>query len=752
LKQRFYQEQATQATIRNITNQKRDNLIVIGVGGGKSVTIAHLALWALDRNPGTRALIVSHRKVLDKQNAKKISAIAPQVRLGYERASEACNRNDQIMVASIDTIGVEGLPRVTRWCDLSKISIVLIDEAHHIPGTKGYQVLLKELRTANPEIIIVGFTGTPKRGDGERIDQYIAHLSYQIGMQQLTEAGYLARLRCTKVKTSTSLHMFANKRTKEFQEDKLAAIVDNPERNQLVAAIYNTKHPGAKAMVFAVNKQHAQNLAATLTQNKIRCVVITDDTPDKIREELNLRLDDNTYDVVISIGCLSEGYDYPKMSVLFMCRPTKSPALLEQLLGRGSRLICNPNPNDLSAEWIIDWKAKTYFNVYDFVDLKAEQAGCQTVAKVAGLNPDFDLNGDDVFDIKAKLDEQTHGNPLLANALASALSLEEINKLLCSHDLLAEISCIQYTHGSSLPWVQMQNQSSWLQLSRGEVIKTEQNALGQYVLQVPSIDVQSRLSQHTDRQNLTDEETDADSHPSFRQIGPKEIILSAESEEEAREQAEKQIQRLIPSDYYLLRKDANWRNQAANEPLTEKQKWKLSQLQIQLPPEKLQAMTKAQASDLITKAELQHKLMIQQRRIHFGKYKGTPLQLIQLFDPGYLVWLTENPHILTRNQLTVETIHAIQTECPLEWLKSYRPRIYAKDYAGMEKRLLKDFREKPEDFNKTLKWTFENDPTKPWAQATAHRDAYIQKQRLAKFSDQQTPTQQKRQQAQAPAS
>lgn len=721
MKLRYYQFDAQTAVQKNVERGILGNLVVIPVGGGKSVIIGHLALWALRNQPGKKALILAHRKELSTQNAQKIQTIDPSIKLGFEKSKDICPKEANIMMASIQTIGKEGIERVRRWADPKEIGVILVDEAHHIPGGKTYQILLEEIRRENPNVIVVGFTATPKRGDGEKIEDYISHVAYEIGMAELVEKKFLARIIGFKIRTETSMGDFVGEKRKDFDEKKLAKLVNNIKRNQLAVDIYKNKHQGQSALAFCVSKAHARAVATMFIESGVKAACITEDTPEKERENLLQAFKDGEIQVLTNAMVLTEGFDAPKIQVLFMLRPTKSPVLLEQMIGRGLRLIAYPNPRDPEGEWLIDWESKSNCHIYDFVDQKATQAGACNLATMLDLNPEFDMNGEDVFGLKARMDSHSEGDPLLAAALAQAHTPEEIEMLLQSHNLMAELQAIRYVPDQSAQWMEISPSESWIQLPYGETARVHVNSLGAYELDCPPINLEPRqksrekyLEENPDRSlpeipssNTPDQKTLV--------LGEKgKVHLQAQSLEEALAEASELFFEALPCDKHLLKSNSTWKTRAKEEPATQAQKNKISSKRIEISEEDLQKLSKADASELILKSNLQSQMMAHQGRISFGQYQGAPLHLIHLYDPSYYKWMGLNTQTKLEAANLLKTAEEVPNENPIHWLANYRPRLYEKDFAGMEEFYEKEWAKDPEDVRKTIKFALDNDASPPW--------------------------------------
>lgn len=703
---RYYQRDALNNVVRAIRRGHSRNLVVIGVGGGKTPCIAALANYCTQTwKPNTKVLCLAHREELTTQNAEQLGKINPALKIGFEANVQKCPPDADVMMASIHSVGPKGLARIRNWTPLNQISAIIIDEAHHIPGSTLYHNVINEITAENPDVAITGFTGTPKRPDGATIDKFLPNVAYGISMPELIGAGYLVPIRAHRILTQSNLSKFKKDKSDDFNEKTLAKELDNRERNLLVPQIYLTKHKGEKALVFAINKEHATHIASILTEAGIKNCVITEDTPKEERKSLKSRIYSNEVDVVVSVSCLAEGFNVPEIKVLFFLRPTRSAILLEQFIGRATRPIAYPNPNDPTLEWTIDWVQKPYAVIYDFVDIAAAEAGVLTVAKHAGLADNFALNGEDVYAIKRKLDATLENYPELANALSQQLSLEEIDRLICSTDLLADLQSLRYPDDSNLTWLPNGQDSYALTLESGENVTTKRDEIGRYVLQIPPL---------------------AKREPTIP--SPQTIPLEANDLSSARQEAEHYLQSNLPQDYSFSRKDAPWRQRAASQAPSDAQLRAIKFLQIPVSEENLTELNKLTASQLISSARYQIAKLASENRMNFGQYKGTPIPLIRICHPEYFDYLlTQKRPSLEKYQILAAVENALSAN-PLPWFKQYRPKLYAEHFEPYLKSHEADFEKDPQILFKTLKNTFDAwDPTRPWELAKDLAQKYKQR-------------------------
>jgi hypothetical protein len=91
-------------------------------------------------------------------------------------------------------------------------------------------------------------------------------------------------------------------------------------------------------LVFASSVSHAKQLAAQFCAQGAKAVAISGQTGRKQRDELFAKWRSGAIQIVCNCSLFTEGMDFPPISALVIARPTLSPALYMQMLGRGMRL------------------------------------------------------------------------------------------------------------------------------------------------------------------------------------------------------------------------------------------------------------------------------------------------------------------------------------------------------------------------------------------------------------------------------
>lgn len=333
---RPYQRAAVDALYDCWMEGKGDHpLIVAPTGSGKSVILGLLCSEAVEW-PGTRVCVVTHRKELVEQDARAIMRMTDH-RVGiYNAALGMKELHHPITVATIQSI-YQKAPRADPW------DIIIVDEAHLVPPESNtrYRRFMDEARLQNPKIKFVGLTATPYRmGSGllhEGKDALFDTIAYEITIPELLKAGHLcevvSRGGLKQIDTSG-----VRVRGGEYVAGELARAADNPDTTQ--AAVADIVRYGADRkgwLLFASGVGHAQHVTEEVRSHGIPAELVTGDTPASQRSWILREYKAGRIRCLVSCEVLTTGFDAPHTDLLGMLRPTKSPVLYVQMVGRGMR-------------------------------------------------------------------------------------------------------------------------------------------------------------------------------------------------------------------------------------------------------------------------------------------------------------------------------------------------------------------------------------------------------------------------------
>lgn len=334
---RPYQQDAKLAVYEHLRTRNDNPCVVIPTAGGKTPLMASICQDTAAHGHG-RVLVLAHVKELLEQTADKLNTICPEVPYGvYSSGLKRRDKDRPVIIAGIQSV-------YKRACEFDPFDLVVIDEAHMIPpeGDGMYRQFLADARVVNPHLRIVGFTATPyrlKTGSICTPDGFLNHICYEIGVQELIAQGYLCPLitKAGAVNADTSgLHVRAG----EFIAGEVESLMDDSELVRAACAeiVEQTIRRNA-CLIFASGVKHGEHIIAVLqAEYGIECGFVTGNTPIQERDAILARFKAGSLKYLCNVNVLTTGFDAPHIDCVALLRPTLSPGLYYQMVGRGFRL------------------------------------------------------------------------------------------------------------------------------------------------------------------------------------------------------------------------------------------------------------------------------------------------------------------------------------------------------------------------------------------------------------------------------
>jgi len=301
-----------------------------------------------------RVLVVAHRRELIEQMA---AAIVDDIALFTPPGIVMGEHNDHdrhIIVATVQSLNAARLAALFSEMNPNPIKYLLIDECHHAVPRSRYVQVIEYLRGIYPELVVIGCTATPYRNDAARMQNVLPDCTFVRTIPDMQKAGYLAPLLWKAVKVPVSFGQVTTGKTegeKDYNAADLAAVLS--PQSEFIAkqtAPYMRTRP---SMVFSATVAHAYELAEAYRACGIVAVAIDGDTPQERRSTLLDAWKRGDIQCVVNCALFTEGFDYtprfPNMNglgVVVIARPTMSPSLYMQMIGRGTRL--KPADGDFS--------------------------------------------------------------------------------------------------------------------------------------------------------------------------------------------------------------------------------------------------------------------------------------------------------------------------------------------------------------------------------------------------------------------
>jgi superfamily II DNA or RNA helicase len=422
-------------------------------------------------------LCLVHRDVLVDQTAEKIHKYNPELSIGIERNKErACEIMDDVIVASVQSIGREGSSRLERFRP-EYLGVCFQDEAHHSLA-KSYRTIYRHFHiykqepdTLNRDALLIGMTATPKRSDNVGLEDIYEKIVYQYPMLDAIEDGWLAHPNAWQVHSDEDLSGVST-RQGDFATGELENAVNTPRRNELIMQKYTELGKTLPAIAFSVDVQHTYDLVDTAKHYGLRVEGVDGKTKTEKRNEIYDRFRNGDLDLLCNCAVLTEGADFPMATVGLMTRPTKSNLAYCQMVGRILRPYPAPEDRDNHSGYV-----KKSAIIIDFVD-NCGRHELITAPTLFGLRADFDVKGKATHQVAKEFANLQKANPELD--LRSCVSMEEVQAVVRKINILAppRISDV-VKQNSAYGWLEPSPDIYRLSLPGREALFVELNTLGQ---------------------------------------------------------------------------------------------------------------------------------------------------------------------------------------------------------------------------------------------------------------------------------
>lgn len=232
-------------------------------------------------------------------------------------------------------------------------ALVVVDEAHGLTPT--LLSIIDAMRSANPNLRVLGFTATPYRmGQGyifhlwpdgrantEDVarDPYFTQCVARITPRELIDQGYLT----PPVIGSTNAEGYDTSKMRLNSMGQFrAADVDQAYHGHgrktaaIVGDVVNQAQERRGVLFFAATVQHAEEIMASLPP--AISAIVTGTTKRRERAAILRRFLAQEIKYLVNVSVLTTGFDAPHVDVIAMLRKTESVGLLQQIVGRGLRL------------------------------------------------------------------------------------------------------------------------------------------------------------------------------------------------------------------------------------------------------------------------------------------------------------------------------------------------------------------------------------------------------------------------------
>lgn len=397
-------------------------LVVAATGIGKTY------LSAFDSKNYKRILFVAHREEIIKQAERSFKNVRPSSSTGFFYGNNK-DKDKDIIFGLVQTLGrSENLNLDTFERDY--FDYIIIDEFHHATANN-YQRILDYF---TPKFLL-GLTATPERLDNQDVFALCDYNTvYEIRLKDAINRGLLVPFKYYGIYDETINYDDIDFKNGRYDKEELEKALMINKRADLVLKHYK-KYNSKRALGFCTSKVHAEFMAKYFNENGVMAKAVYTGEQGEFSEKRDIAIENllkGEISVLFSVDMFNEGLDIPAIDLVMFLRPTESPTIFLQQLGRGLRkyknkeyLICldfignykNANiiPYILSGKSYDEYsKSKTKERLISEDDYPED---CQV---------DFDFKLIDVLEIQEKKQRELY---MKINAGNYNLMLNEFNRV-----------------------------------------------------------------------------------------------------------------------------------------------------------------------------------------------------------------------------------------------------------------------------------------------------------------------------------
>lgn len=323
-------------------------LVQAATGVGKTY------LAAFDSAKYERVLFVAHREEILKQAAVSFKNVRHSDDYGFFYGKQK-DTDKAVIFASVATLGRDEY-LTEEFFTPDYFDYLVIDEFHHAVNEQ-YQRIVNYFK---PQFLL-GLTATPERMDGKNIYEICDYnVPYEISLKEAINKGVLVPFHYYGIYDETDYSLLHLVKGRYDEKELNETYIGNVKRYDLICKYYMKYRP-KRALGFCCSRQHAEEMAKEFCKRGIESVAVYSNADGEFSEDRDKaieKLKNQEIKVIFSVDMFNEGVDIAALDMVMFLRPTESPIVFLQQLGRGLRTS----------------KGKEYLNVLDFIG-NYEKAG-----------------------------------------------------------------------------------------------------------------------------------------------------------------------------------------------------------------------------------------------------------------------------------------------------------------------------------------------------------------------------------------
>ncbi|MDN5107276.1 DEAD/DEAH box helicase [Aliarcobacter butzleri] len=340
IKTNFMQEKALEK-LENLRKKGENKaLIIAATGTGKT----YLSAFDVKNFKAKTILFLVHRENILIKAKEGFENIFPQINSFGLYTGNKKEQDKNYLFSTIQTMS-------SNFLEFSQdfFEYIIIDEAHHVTSPS-YKKILDYFK---PKFLL-GLTATSNRMDGNSIyEVFDENIALDIRLNEALEHNLIVPFHYYGISDIQSIDYENIDLTKI---DLLAKLLSVNKRVDFIIDkmnFYSNSGNKRKALGFCVSKEHCNFMSEEFNKKGINSITLTSEDSISKREDSIKRLENenDSLEVIFTVDIFNEGIDIPSINMVLFLRPTNSPIVFVQQLGRGLR----------------KYKNKEFLTVLDFI-------------------------------------------------------------------------------------------------------------------------------------------------------------------------------------------------------------------------------------------------------------------------------------------------------------------------------------------------------------------------------------------------
>lgn len=313
-----------------LESNEHKGLLVSSCGSGKTYASA----FALRETRQKKVLFLVHREQIAKQALKSYKRVFGSNRTYGLLSGTEKNFTQDYIFSTMQTMAKD---EIMQKFLPDHFDTIVVDEVHRA-GANSYQKIMSYFK---PNFYL-GMTASPERTDGFDIFALFDHnIAYEIRLQQALEKNLLCPFHYYGI-TDLIIDGETINEKEDFNQLTCSARVDHILKQ---ANYYGYNGDRVKGLIFVSRRDEGKELSRLFNERGLRTLFLSGDDSQEKRESAIERLEQDDYegglDYIFSVDIMNEGIDAPRVNQVIMLRPTQSPVIFVQQLGRGLRKADN---------------------------------------------------------------------------------------------------------------------------------------------------------------------------------------------------------------------------------------------------------------------------------------------------------------------------------------------------------------------------------------------------------------------------